>query len=158
MSNLFDSYMATLPTLSAGAPVPEETAIFYSGMGTNGLSNLQNAGIVQAEAPGKFYIIQNTQVGQFINDVALLQLKVGNLTPDQFEQLWNVASQMFAKAAQGNVCALIGVNDASNTWYDYELPVILAGESGVTSVNDLTVSSLGTLGQAGANAAVFGLT
>lgn len=120
----------------------EGTAILFSGRKSNGVDNEQLAKQCEEDNPNT-YTITKTQAGQYLDTVGREALRTGGITPGQYQDLWNTASQMMAQQAKGDVIAFVdGEMRTASTFVNYELPTILGNNPDVPSINGVSVDKI----------------
>jgi hypothetical protein len=146
------TYQQLLEALQGMSASGTGTAIVYSGQQTDGTTTTTNKQLAldcQDLYPNSTYTIFQTQAGQYLTGTVQTAYDAGAITTAQYQNLWNVASQMMTQQASGPVLAFVdgSLPTPSNnpngfgTFENYELPTLL-GNSNVTSINGIDVTTL----------------
>jgi Ca2+-binding RTX toxin-like protein len=120
----------------ASAHVAGKTAVFYSGVDSNGEENFENATACVDKYQGAYYTLDDTQAGTVLRRAGIA-LGQDEITDDQFRALLTIASRKFSLEASGNVIAFVEGKVAQNSYFvQAEIDPLLAN-SRVASINGL---------------------
>lgn len=140
LDNKFQNFEEALEVLKTKSASQEgKTAIFFSG--DNG-KNMELAENCHKKYPDKSYTINQTEAGKFLHSEEITKLVDSGLISDaQEKELWNKASQMFAKEAKGGVIAFVnGGLRTGNTFVNHELPILLEKGTPINWIDTATLN------------------